>query len=278
MGCDMHDPQRRTGGGSKLLSPHANFSTNFFQYRVEYITPADVQNLWCAVRSTSVYSYKVVLEERAVKPVHPPRKRCHLSVPRCCCNKTRSTMASVSLQVKEVCTRGHKMVVAKRSDTIEMCVKKMIAADVRHLPVIDDHTGEVFGLISVKVRNRRTLLHTASASPASIFREMPPVPPFRTLFVWCVLSVRKLIGGVACGDVGALLYTGGRAYDSPRRTIAVMPLGVQLVRFSLSLPTLARLLRLSYCMREYRRVTCFFFLFFFRLLSLPALLFVKCRL
>lgn len=43
------------------------------------------------------------------------------------------------------------MVAAKRSDTIEACVKKMIAADVRHLPVIDDHTGEVFGLISVKV-------------------------------------------------------------------------------------------------------------------------------
>lgn len=45
------------------------------------------------------------------------------------------------------------MVAAKRSDTIEACVKKMIAADVRHLPVIDDHTGEVFGLISVKVRS-----------------------------------------------------------------------------------------------------------------------------
>lgn len=42
------------------------------------------------------------------------------------------------------------MVAAKRSDTIGTCVKKMISADVRHLPVIDDHTGEVFGLISVK--------------------------------------------------------------------------------------------------------------------------------
>lgn len=145
---------------------------------------ADVRSFWCAGRETSVYSYKVVLEERAVKPVHSPRKRCHFSVPRCCCNNTRSIMASVSLQVKEVCTRGHKMVVAKRSDTIEMCVKKMIAADVRHLPVIDDHTGEVFGLISVKVSNRRTLLHTASVSPASVFREISPVPQF-ALFVWC---------------------------------------------------------------------------------------------
>lgn len=57
-----------------------------------------------------------------------------------------------SHQVKEICTRGPKMVAAKRSDTIEACVKKMIAADVRHLPVIDDDTGEVFGLISVKAR------------------------------------------------------------------------------------------------------------------------------
>eukprot|EP00904_Undaria_pinnatifida_P000859 jgi/Undpi1/10774/HiC_scaffold_29.g13222.m1 len=57
---------------------------------------------------------------------------------------------SKDTKVKEVCTRGPKMVAAKRSDTIEACVKKMIAADVRHLPVIDDHTGEVFGLISVK--------------------------------------------------------------------------------------------------------------------------------
>ncbi|CAM9367437.1 unnamed protein product [Pylaiella littoralis] len=58
--------------------------------------------------------------------------------------------ASKDTTVKEICTRGPKMVAAKRSDTIEACVKKMIAADVRHLPVIDDDTGEVFGLISVK--------------------------------------------------------------------------------------------------------------------------------
>ncbi|CBJ32303.1 conserved unknown protein [Ectocarpus siliculosus] len=58
--------------------------------------------------------------------------------------------ASKDTTVKEICTRGPKMVAAARSDTIEACVKKMIAADVRHLPVIDDDTGEVFGLISVK--------------------------------------------------------------------------------------------------------------------------------
>lgn len=55
-------------------------------------------------------------------------------------------------QVKEICTIGSNMVAAKRSDSIDTCVKKMINADVRHLPVIDDDTGEVFGLISVKVQ------------------------------------------------------------------------------------------------------------------------------
>ncbi|CAM9581814.1 unnamed protein product [Ectocarpus sp. 8 AP-2014] len=60
--------------------------------------------------------------------------------------------ASKDTTVKEICTRGPKMVAAARSDTIEACVKKMIAADVRHLPVIDDDTGEVFGLISDLVK------------------------------------------------------------------------------------------------------------------------------
>lgn len=67
-------------------------------------------------------------------------------------------------QVKEVCTHGQKMVVAKRSDTIETCVSKMITADIRHLPVIDDHTGEVFGLISVKV-SRDAITNITGSKP-----------------------------------------------------------------------------------------------------------------
>lgn len=66
--------------------------------------------------------------------------------------------ACTGFQVKEICTRGPKMVAAARSDTIEACVKKMIAADVRHLPVIDDDTGEVFGLISVKASRQKAPL------------------------------------------------------------------------------------------------------------------------
>lgn len=57
---------------------------------------------------------------------------------------------SKKTKVKEICTTGSNMVAAKRSDSIETCVKKMLDADIRHLPVIDDCTGEVFGLISVK--------------------------------------------------------------------------------------------------------------------------------
>lgn len=57
---------------------------------------------------------------------------------------------SKDTKVKEICTQGQKMIVAKRSDTLETCVEKMITAGIRHLPVIDDDTGELFGLISVK--------------------------------------------------------------------------------------------------------------------------------
>jgi CBS-domain-containing membrane protein len=51
--------------------------------------------------------------------------------------------------LQDVCT-SHSLIVAKRSDSIEACVKKMLNADIRHLPVLDDDTGEIFGLISVK--------------------------------------------------------------------------------------------------------------------------------
>ena len=51
--------------------------------------------------------------------------------------------------VKEICT-SNNMIVARRSDSIEVCVAKMLRGDVRHLPVVDDDTGEIFGLISVK--------------------------------------------------------------------------------------------------------------------------------
>jgi CBS-domain-containing membrane protein len=51
--------------------------------------------------------------------------------------------------LQDVCT-SHSLILAKRSDSIEVCVKKMLNADIRHLPVLDDDTGEIFGLISVK--------------------------------------------------------------------------------------------------------------------------------
>lgn len=81
--------------------------------------------------------------------------------------------------MKEICTRGPKMVAAKRSDTIEACVKKMIAADVRHLPVIDDDTGEVFGLISVKASPGGCLacLHTDVSEACTSARGTISAPP-----------------------------------------------------------------------------------------------------
>jgi CBS domain-containing protein len=38
---------------------------------------------------------------------------------------------------------GAQIIVAKKTDSVNDCMKKMLARDIRHLPVIDDSTGEV---------------------------------------------------------------------------------------------------------------------------------------
>jgi CBS domain containing-hemolysin-like protein len=76
--------------------------------------------------------------------------------------------SSKDTKVVDICTTDTKLVVAKRSDSIEVCVKKMLDSDVRHLPVVEDDSGEVFGLISVKdlVKEVRDLqLYTTSTCP-----------------------------------------------------------------------------------------------------------------
>ncbi|TFJ86722.1 hypothetical protein NSK_001810 [Nannochloropsis salina CCMP1776] len=55
-----------------------------------------------------------------------------------------------STTVGEVCTRGSNIVVAKTTDSIATCMKKMLAKDIRHLPVVDDEKKEVVGMLSIK--------------------------------------------------------------------------------------------------------------------------------
>ncbi|KAM3569882.1 hypothetical protein VYU27_008030 [Nannochloropsis oceanica] len=58
--------------------------------------------------------------------------------------------SSKSTTVGEICTRGSNIVVAKTTDTIATCMKKMLAKDIRHLPVVDDEKKEVVGMLSIK--------------------------------------------------------------------------------------------------------------------------------
>lgn len=50
---------------------------------------------------------------------------------------------SKTTPVKEIATMGANLVVAARSDTVHECMSKMVARDIRHLPVVDDETGQV---------------------------------------------------------------------------------------------------------------------------------------
>eukprot|EP00752_Nemacystus_decipiens_P005238 g4754.t1 len=58
--------------------------------------------------------------------------------------------ASKNTTVKEIATMGANLVVASKSDTMQDCMAKMVARDIRHLPVVDEDEGQVVGMLSVK--------------------------------------------------------------------------------------------------------------------------------
>jgi signal-transduction protein with cAMP-binding, CBS, and nucleotidyltransferase domain len=57
---------------------------------------------------------------------------------------------SDTVKVKEICTYGPNTIIAKNSDTLTMCMNKMMFKDIRHLLVIDDNNEEFIGMISIK--------------------------------------------------------------------------------------------------------------------------------
>jgi CBS domain-containing protein len=57
---------------------------------------------------------------------------------------------STTVKVKDICTYGPKIIVAKQSDTLETCMQKMMFRDIRHLMVVDDKTNDCVGMISIK--------------------------------------------------------------------------------------------------------------------------------
>lgn len=50
---------------------------------------------------------------------------------------------SKTTTIKEIATMGANLVVASKSDTMQACMSKMVARDIRHLPVVDEESGTV---------------------------------------------------------------------------------------------------------------------------------------
>uniref|UniRef100_A0A6C0DQH1 CBS domain-containing protein n=1 Tax=viral metagenome TaxID=1070528 RepID=A0A6C0DQH1_9ZZZZ len=55
-----------------------------------------------------------------------------------------------TVKVKEICTYKPNLIIAKKGDTIEQCMNKMLVKDIRHLLVIDESNNEFIGMISIK--------------------------------------------------------------------------------------------------------------------------------
>eukprot|EP00536_Pseudo-nitzschia_multiseries_P004012 jgi/Psemu1/187088/e_gw1.64.72.1 len=55
---------------------------------------------------------------------------------------------SKETKVKEIATMSSKLITVKPDDSVQMCMEKMLASDIRHLPLVED--GELKGMVSIK--------------------------------------------------------------------------------------------------------------------------------
>jgi len=55
-----------------------------------------------------------------------------------------------NLSIKDICTYEPNLMIAKKTDSLEMCMNKMMFKDIRHLLVMDEKSQEFVGLISIK--------------------------------------------------------------------------------------------------------------------------------
>jgi len=65
-------------------------------------------------------------------------------------NKVAALGKDDSVMVKDFCTYTPNLMVAKKDDTLEQCMNKMLIKDIRHLLVIDDTNTDFIGMISIK--------------------------------------------------------------------------------------------------------------------------------
>jgi predicted transcriptional regulator len=54
------------------------------------------------------------------------------------------------VKVKEICTFAPEIIIAKKDDSLELCMEKIMLHDYRHLLVVDDCNNNVMGIISIK--------------------------------------------------------------------------------------------------------------------------------
>lgn len=54
------------------------------------------------------------------------------------------------VKVKDICTYGPNIIIAKKEDTLEMCMNKMMFKDIRHLLIMDEKNVDCIGMISIK--------------------------------------------------------------------------------------------------------------------------------
>ena len=56
----------------------------------------------------------------------------------------------MNVKIKEICTYTPNIIIAKKNDTIEECMNKMLFKDIRHLLVVDENNTDFIGMISIK--------------------------------------------------------------------------------------------------------------------------------
>jgi len=52
-------------------------------------------------------------------------------------------------KIKEISTKTPNLITATPEDSIEVCMNKMLARDIRHLPILNDE-GTCVGMLSIK--------------------------------------------------------------------------------------------------------------------------------
>jgi predicted transcriptional regulator len=54
------------------------------------------------------------------------------------------------VKVKEICTYGTNIIVAREGDSLQTCMNKMLFKDIRHLILMDEKNENCVGMISIK--------------------------------------------------------------------------------------------------------------------------------